>query len=272
MATQTPRDKIEILNDAFRSGKLDSDGFRAAVKELYLQMGFDDAAASEQMEEWYSYARTGQSPYLPSQTPYDPVPQVQGPLMKEPTKYDSAGNLVKTQGALPEEVNPFGAYQRGISVAGGNAGIGGGEFGNYLQGRYNPTNAVFLGQRAVRGLNPAGQQEDPNAFANYATKTRGGGLGEEAQLAFQGLMNKLTGDVSKLGAADPSRPFLTPDSIEDYGLGASLGQEAARGRMGGYAASRLLPSNSALINQFRAGPTGAQSTAWMDFVRKAYGL
>lgn len=194
-----------------------------------------------------------------------PPPPVSGPVQTDITKFPN-------QGARPEEIEPFGAYTRGLASRGLNAGIGGGAFGNYLKNRFTPTNAVFLGQQALRGLLPPGQVAPENAFEQFASQTRGGGLGAQAQTAFQGLLNKQRGgDVNALPFGDPARAFLTPED-DQMAMVASLAREAARGRLGGYAASQLLPSNADLLQQFRGGPSGAQNTALLDYLRAAFGL
>lgn len=201
-----------------------------------------------------------------------PTQEIQGPVQTSdrPLRYDANGNLIPNQGPLPEEENPFGAFQRGLGKAGLNVGLGGGEFGNFLRGRFAPTNAVFLAQQALSGGQIPGEEADPNLFANFAQQTRGGGLGVQAQGVFQSLINRQRG--GDINAADTRLlPFLAP-SGDDYGLATDLAREAARGRLGGYAASRLLPSNPELISQFRAGPTGAQNTDFLNFLRSAFGL
>ncbi len=194
-----------------------------------------------------------------------PPAQVSGPIQTDVTQFPN-------QGVRPEEIEPFGAYTRGLAGQGLNAGIGGGAFGSYLQSRFNPTSAVFLGQKGVRGLLPSGQVEPENAFEQFASQTRGGGLGAQAQTAFQGLMNKLRGgDINALAYGDPARAFLAPED-EQMGMGASLAREAVRGRLGGYAASQLLPSNADIVQQFRGGPSGAQNTAFLAYLQRAFGL
>lgn len=222
-------------------------------------------------QNWLDLIRT--TPKDPQRPEYAAQNPVQGPVQKDPRlKFDASGNVLQNYGTLPESENPFGAYQRGLGEAGFNAGIGGGEFGDYLKSRLAPTSAVFLGGRALRGNLPAGQVEPEDAFAQYARQTRGGNLGGEAQSTFQGLVDKLRGgDVNTLAEGDPARAFLTPDT-GNYGMVTDLAREAARGRLGGYAASRLLPSNDELIRQFRAGPTGAQNTDLLRYLQHAFGL
>lgn len=246
-----------------KSGQMTAQEADTALQEAYASLGFTPQQIADSLKAFQR--DTGQF-----RQPQNPV---QGPVQTDPKlRFDASGNVQQNYGTLPESENPWGAYQRGLGQAGFNAGVGGGEFGDYLKSRLAPTSAVFLGGRALRGNLPAGQVEPENAFAQYAQQTRGGNLGGQAQDVFQGLMNKLRGgDVNALAEGDPARAFLTPNA-DQYGMVTNLAREAARGRLGGYAASQLLPGNDDLLRQFRAGPTGAQNTDLMRYLQHAFGL
>lgn len=260
--------KIDTITKRMGEGRISYTEGLALITELLTSAGdYTDpnAAAKSYLSSagFNSQADVGKTPVLPD--PGAPPPPG--------FRIDASGKLVRNVGALAEEDFPFGAYQRGLAASGLNAGLGGGEFGEYLQRRAAPTSAVFLAQQALTGGKPLGTLEGENAFADYAQQTRGGNLGLQAQNLFQRLSNRgrAGGDPNALPQADPLRAFLLPEQ-GDYGRIAELGREASRGRLGGYAASQLLPSNEALIRQFRAGPIGAQNQDFLEYMRRAFGL
>ena len=158
------------------------------------------------------------------------------------------------------------AFQRGLRERGTPTGIGSGAFGRFLSGRFNPAAATFLGQTA---LDPS-QGGGPEAFTNFVRNTGGLNLGQRAQDVFSGLLNlQRGGDVS--AAPVEAQRFLNPTEFADFQLFGDLAGEAARGRLGGFAASQLLPSSSDLANQFLAGPTSAQTGGFGQFLRERLG-
>ena len=261
--------RIKRITDDLRAGEIGSyDDALALIQQLLDAQGdyIDTLAAAKSYLSsagLNSQADVGTAQVLP----------VQGATPPPAKRVDAQGNLVSNTGPLPEEDFPFGAYQRGLAGAGLNAGLGGGEFGSYLKGRAAPTSATFLAQQALTGGKPLGKLEGENAFADYAQQTRGGNLGLQAQNLFQRLVNRGRGggDPNTLPEADPLRAFLLPEE-GDYGRIADLGREASRGRLGGYAASQLLPTNASLISQFRGSDIGAQNQDFLEYMRRAFGL
>jgi len=158
------------------------------------------------------------------------------------------------------------AFQRGLRERGTPTGIGSGAFGRFLSGRFNPAAATFLGQTA---LDPS-QGGGPEAFTNFVRNTGGLNLGQRAQDVFSGLLDlQRGGDVS--AAPVEAQRFLNPTDFADFQLFGDLAGEAARGRLGGFAASQLLPSSADLANQFLAGPTSAQTGGFGQFLRERLG-
>jgi len=172
-------------------------------------------------------------------------------------------------GALPEEL--FGlqpAFQRGIREAGLPGGIGGGPFGAFLESRFSPTRATFLGNVATGNFNPENPQ---TAFADFARSTGGVGIGGQAQNAFMGLLNLARGSDISNQPLEAQR-FINPQEFSDFLLGGNLAREAIRGRIGGAAASQLIPGAPALANQFLAGPQAAQTGQFLPFLQKMFGF
>tara|TARA_R110000823_G_scaffold253499_1_gene375941 strand:- start:253 stop:1113 length:861 start_codon:yes stop_codon:yes gene_type:complete len=158
------------------------------------------------------------------------------------------------------------AFQRGLRERGTPTGIGSGAFGRFLSGRFNPAAATFLGQTALDPSMGGG----PEAFTNFVRNTGGLNLGQTAQDVFSGLLNlQRGGDVS--AAPVEAQRFLNPTEFADFQLFGDLAGEAARGRLGGFAASQLLPSSADLANQFLAGPTSAQTGGFGQFLRERLG-
>src|SRR3990167_9847218 len=258
--TKTPEQKIW---ESMLNGTITFEEGRAALTRL-RGAEVADRLVTSAMEQRQAGRAAGAAWTMP--------PAISGPIGLPPPRFDAKGQLIVNQGPRPEETEPFGAYQRGLAGVGRNAGIGGGAFGDYLQGRFAPTLATFLGKQALRGPLPAGEVEPQDAFQQYAQQYGGQDMGLQAQSTFQGLMNKLRGgDVSKLGEADPLRAFLTPSDAQ-MGQGLNLAREATRGRLGGLASRYLLPSNEDLLQQFQGGPTGAQNTDFMAYLQRAFWL
>lgn len=247
---------LERIWQNLLDGTLTPEQARAILPKVYDASG--QGMTADSIESFLARAAEVRQEGIASGAAWAQPKPVQGPINVGANR-TAQGNLRPNQGPLPELINPFGAYQRGLASAGLNAGIGGGEFGRYLQNqRFAPTNAVFLGQKTLGNL-PGENLEQ------FAGRTRGGDLGAEAQNTFQGLLNQLRG-----GNTQPESPIM--QFLEDYGPGADLAREAAGKRLGNYAASRLLPSSDELIRQFRAGPTGAQNTDFLAYLQRALGL
>jgi len=183
--------------------------------------------------------------------------EVQGPIAET----GIVGDVLSEEafGGIP-------AFQRGLRERGTPSGIGSGAFGRFLSGRFNPAAATFLGQTALDPSMGGG----PEAFTNFVRNTGGLNLGQRAQDVFSGLLNLQRGvDVS--AAPAEAQRFLNPTEFADFQLFGDLAGEAARGRLGGFAASQLLPSSADLANQFLAGPTSAQTGGFGQFLRERLG-
>ena len=198
-----------------------------------------------------------------------PPPTYQGPL-----KFTQGPPTV-----LPEEMfGGFPAYSRGLERAGLPTGTMGGPFGSFLRGRFNPTEATFLGGIAARG--DPGPYEDEaggpytrdayNAFANFVSGAGGMGLGRQASESFQSLLDLQRGGPGS--GSEYAQKFIAPDAFADYQLGAGLGLEAARGKIGGFAASRLLPSREDLAYEWLGGPRAMNQAEYLDWVNRKLGL
>jgi len=191
-------------------------------------------------------------------TTADPTMQ-QGPIDETRTVGDRNVLSEEAFGGIP-------AFQRGLRERGTPTGIGSGAFGRFLSGRFNPAAATFLGQTALDPSMGGG----PEAFTNFVRNTGGLNLGQTAQDVFSGLLNlQRGGDVS--AAPVEAQRFLNPTEFADFQLFGDLAGEAARGRLGGFAASQLLPSSADLANQFLAGPTSAQTGGFGQFLRERLG-
>jgi hypothetical protein len=171
----------------------------------------------------------------------------------------------------------FPAYQRGLRARGLNPGIGGGVFGNFLGGRFAPIAATFLGEAAASGRTGlSGVPADIDAaefsapFASFAGEAigQGRGLGARAERALNALIN--LGGAG--GAGSASQRFTAPTDFKDFILGADLAREAARGRLGGFAASQLLPTSASFMNEFLSGPMATQQAQYLPFLKRRYGL
>ncbi len=171
---------------------------------------------------------------------------------------------------LPEEL--FGgipAFTRGLREAGLPTGIGGGAFGQFLRGRFDPTAATFLAQTALGGQPPT---DLAAPFASFAGQTAGGGLGQQAGGAFQNLLNLSRGGGDILGQNPLAQRFLAPTEGADFTLAANLAREASRGQIGGFAANQLLPRSNQLVEQFLGGPQSANAAAFLPFLQRSLGL
>lgn len=267
--------EIAALAQAMRSGTMSLlalESAKARLQNLYAQQGMSGEAslrAVDQLVGHFYVAPTDERP-PPQVESGSPQPQegtgtglgdIQGP----------AGGGVVPFGSLAEEIAPFAAFQRGLVGAGLPTGIGSGLSGSFLQNRFDPASATFLASQALSGGLEGASSLGQQPFEQFISGGLGG-LGAEASSAFQDFLNLARGGT---GVADPTfqqQQFLNPRENEEFLTAANLAREAIRSRIGGFAASRLLPRAADLQSAFLASPGATTQNAFLPFLQRTLGF
>tara|TARA_R100000306_G_C4343129_1_gene126257 strand:- start:129 stop:929 length:801 start_codon:yes stop_codon:yes gene_type:complete len=165
-----------------------------------------------------------------------------------------------------EQQFPMGAYRAALGTRG--VPVGQGPFSQYVTSQFAPSASTFT---ARAGLGREGFKTTDDLSRAFQTYIEGTPLSEIPRQALEAFTDMVTGKGAGRLSEDQAAilsAFSNPTDDFQRQQAATLATTAAAGKYSPFAASRLLPSPSALSQEWQADPT----QSWLPFLQKRVGL